>query len=329
MSVGARALALAAIVLASTAAGSARAEDKYQPPADIAAKLRAIGNNMSGEPYRLYGAMLANMPKDGVKRGADLAYGRDPLQKLDVYEPIARPARPMPVFIFIHGGGFIMGDKLQNGGPFYANLGYWFARHNVVTVIADYRLAPKDPWPAGARDMAGIVAWTHAHIADRGGDPRHIILMGKSAGASHVAAYVLERRFQPRSGPGVAGVILLSGFYDPALETKAAPRFGMSGPGKRNEAYYGKEIDRYPMRATLKHVTRAEMPVLIAYNELDPPMAQIEAGMMFGALCEHGKQCPRLLWIPGHVHGSAILTVNTPDEWMAQKLLDFIRAPGG
>ena len=319
-------LAIGALVLAI--AEPCLAQEKYQPPADIAAKLRAIGNNISGEPYRLYAPLLANMPKDGVKHTDNLAYGRDPLQRLDVYEPTARPAQPMPVFIFIHGGGFIIGDKLQNGGPFYANLGYWFGRHGVVTVLANYRLAPKDPWPAGARDMAGIVAWTHAHIRDYGGDPKHIVLMGKSAGASHVAAYALERRFQPLAGPGVAGVILLSGFYDPALETKAAPRFGMSGPGKRNEAYYGRDISHYPMHATLKHVTGAKMPVLIAYNELDPPMAQIEAGLLFGVLCDRDKECPQILWIPGHVHGSAILTVDTPDEWMANKLLAFIRVPG-
>jgi acetyl esterase len=302
---------------------------EYQIDPAIAAKLAALGNRINvGEAAKIYAPLHAGTPKDGVKHSDNLAYGRDPLQKLDVYEPTVRPAKPMPVFIYIHGGGFTRGDKTNLGtGPFYANLGYWFGRHGVVTVLANYRLAPKDPWPAGAKDMAGILAWTHAHIADHGGDPRHIILMGESAGASHVAAYALEKRFQPLSGPGLAGAILFSGLYDPALETKAAPRFGMTGPGAPNENYYGKDLSRYTMHATLKHLTGPKLPVLIVYNEYDPPLMQVEAGILFGALCDHFRDCPDLLFVPYHVHGSAMFTINTGDEWMAKQLLDFIRDP--
>lgn len=329
MLLAARFFIVAAAVLAIAATAPAIADDKYQIDPAVAAKLRALGNRINvGEAAKIYVPLQANAPKDGVKHTDNLAYGHDPLQKLDVYEPTAHPSKPMPVFIYIHGGGFTRGDKTNRGmGPFYANLGYWFGRHGVVTVLANYRLAPQDPWPAGAKDMAGIVAWTHAHIADYGGDPKHVVLMGESAGASHVAAYALERRFQPRTGPGLAGAILLSGFYDPAFETKAAPRFGGSGPGAPNEAYYGRDVSRYTMHATMKHLTGPKLPVLIGYNEFDPPEAQIEAGVLFGQLCDHFGDCPDLLYIPYHVHGSAMFTINTPDEWMADKLLDFIRAP--
>jgi triacylglycerol lipase len=231
------------------------------------------------------------------------------------------------VLIYIHGGGFTRGDKAPPGSPFYANLGYWFGRHGVVTVLANYRLAPKDKWPAGARDMAGIVAWTHAHIAEYGGSPKRVFLMGESAGASHVAAYALERRFQPLAGSGLAGAILFSGLYDPVFETKAAPRFGMAGPGGPNEAYYGKDTSHYAMHSTLLHLTAPRLPVLIVENELDPLIMQTEAGMLFGALCDRHRDCPAILSVPYHVHGSAMFTVNTPDEWMANKLLDFLRAP--
>lgn len=320
---------LAAGVLALALASPAFAQDQEKLDPDIAAKLRAIGPVVKvPEAAKLFLPMQEKAPKDGVKHIDDLAYGHDPLQKLDVYVPTERPARPMPVFIYIHGGGFMRGDKTNGGkAPFYANLGYWFARHGVVTVLANYRLAPKDPWPAGAKDMAGIVAWTHAHIRDYGGSPHRIVLMGESAGAAHVAAYALERRFQPRTGSGLAAAILFSGLYDPAFETKAGPRFGMTGPGAPNENYYGKEIARYPMRATLKHLTGEKLPVMIIYNELDPLIMQVEAGMLFDDLCDRFNNCPHLLWVPGHVHGSAMFTVNTPDEWMADKLLAFIRDP--
>ncbi len=328
MRVAARAWFLS--ILFGALAGTAPAQSQeYQIDPAIAAKLAAIGNRVNvGEAVKIYVPLQARTPKEGVKHSDDLAYGRDPLQRLDVYEPTVHPANPMPVFIYVHGGGFTGGDKTNHEtGPFFANLGYWFGRHGVVTVLANYRLAPKDPWPTGAKDVAGIVAWTHAHIADHGGDPRHIVLMGEAAGASHVAAYALEKRFQPLSGSGLAGAILLSGLYDPALETKAAPRFGINGPGAPNENYYGKDLSRYAMHATLKHLTGPKLPVLIVYNEFDPPIIQVEAGILFGALCDHFGDCPDLMFVPHHVQGSAMFTINTADEWMANKLLDFIRDP--
>jgi len=329
-----RARIVAGLLGAALAAASAPvlAQDKFQIDPEIAAKLRAIGPVVAvPEAAKIYIPLQAQAPKDGVKRSENLAYGRHDLQKLDVFEPSSRPKDSMPVLIYIHGGGFTRGDKSGGTSPFYANLGYWFARHNVVTIIANYRLAPADKWPAGAKDMAGIVAWTHAHIADYGGDPKHVFLMGESAGASHVAAYALEKRFQPLAGPGIAGTILFSGLYDPAFETEAGPRFGMGAPppsGTPNENYYGKDAGHYAMQSTMKHMTGPRLPVLILYNEFDPAIMQVEAGMLFGALCERDKQCPHILWVPAHVHGSAMFTINTPDEWMANKLLDFIHAPG-
>lgn len=329
MKVGSRILSLAIGAWALAAIAPAAAQEKYRIDPEIAAKLRALGPAVNvAEAAKIYQPLQEKAPKDGVKHTDDLAYGRDPLQKLDVYEPTARSSQPMPVLIYIHGGGFIRGDKTNGGkGPFHANLGYWFGRHGIVTVLANYRLAPKDGWPAGAKDMAGIVAWTRAHIADYGGDRKRIFLMGESAGATHVAAYALEKRFQPLAGPGLAGAILFSGLYDPAFETAAGPRFGMIGPGAANENYYGTDISHYPMHATMKHLTGPKLPVMLIENELDPLIMQVEAGMMFGALCEHDKDCPVILWVPYHVHGSAMFTINTPDEWMANQLLDFIRAP--
>jgi triacylglycerol lipase len=328
MKLGFRHLVLAVGAAALFWAGRASAADQYQIDPAIAAKLRAIGPVVNvGAAAKIFIPLQEKAPKDGVKHTDNLAYGHDPAQKLDVYEPAVRTADPMPVFIYIHGGGFTRGDKARSGSPFYGNLGYWFARHGVVTILANYRLAPKFKWPTGAKDMAGIIAWTHAHIADYGGNPKRIFLMGESAGAAHVAAYVLEKRFQPLAGPGVAGAILFSGLYDPAFEAKAAPRFGMVGPGAPNEAYYGKDLRHYPMRSALEHITATPLPILIIYNELDPALMQVEAGMMFAALCGHDRECPRLLWVPDHVHGSAMFTINTPDHWLADRLMDFIRAP--
>ena len=123
--------------------------------------------------------------------------GTDPREMLDVYEPSAPAATPAPVLIFVHGGAFVGGDKKN-----YDNIGYYFARHGVVAVLPNYRLAPANPWPAGVQDVAVAVKWTLAHIATHGGDPRKIVLFGHSAGATHVAAYALEKTLPTRDRLG-------------------------------------------------------------------------------------------------------------------------------
>ena len=85
------------------------------------------------------------------------------------------------------------------------------ARGQLLGVNATYRLAPKHQWPAGAQDVGASARWVRANIAAYGGDPNRIVLMGHSAGASHVAGYLVHKQLQPADGDGVIGAILLSG----------------------------------------------------------------------------------------------------------------------
>jgi arylformamidase len=111
----------------------------------------------------------------------DLAYGSDPLQKLDVYMPRSQQSL-IPVLIFVHGGGWQRGDKsmAKKHGRFYAAKG-------VVLVSVNYRLGPQDVHPAQAVDVASAIKWVYDHIAEYGGDTRRLYLAGHSAGAHLVA----------------------------------------------------------------------------------------------------------------------------------------------
>src|SRR5262249_45988913 len=154
------------------------------------------------ETAALYAPAHAKAPADGVKVTIDIAYGPDARHRLDVYAPAPQPSHAtvalMPVLIFIHGGGFVSGDKIEPNSPYYANIGHHFARRGVLTILATYRLAPLHVWPSGARDVGAVVKWARDNAGRFGGDDSRIVLMGHSAGASHVAAYGLERRHQPQ-----------------------------------------------------------------------------------------------------------------------------------
>jgi acetyl esterase len=307
-------------------ANGASAAEKGVPP-QIAAQLREIGPVIDVPAVtRIYAPLHAETPKAGVTRTADIAYGSDPRNKLDAYAPKTRPETRMPVLIFIHGGGFVRGDKAIPQTPFYENIGYYFARHGVLTLIATYRLAPKAAWPAGAQDVGAVVKWARTHAEGLGGDARRIVLWGHSAGAAHVAAYAFDKRLQPKGGSGLAGAILMAGVYDPVLETEGLAQFQGSNPEPSNKAYYGANPKLYAARAPLRHLTAPKLPVLLIVSELDPPMMHVETGALFAALCGRDKACPELLTPRDHDHISEAYAINTADETISGPVLAFVEA---
>ena len=295
-------------------------------PPEIAAQLRAIGPTLDPPAVaKIYGPLQAQAPRDGVKRTNDISYGPNERHRLDVYEPAERRNQPMPVLIFIHGGAFVAGDKSSPNSPFYDNIGYYFSCHGVVTINATYRLAPKNPWPAGVQDVAAVVKWARENVARYGGDNSRIFLMGHSAGAAHVAAYAFMKELQPKEGTGLAGVIVVSGAYDPALEELARKAFTGGAPNKPNQAYYGTDTSLYRVRSILMNLSGPPVRTMVVYAELDMLGMQVEGGSLFTALCRRDGQCPELLWLRDHDHLSEVFAINTSDESLAKPVLEFMR----
>jgi len=140
-----------------------------------------------------------------------IAYGSDGAQRLDIYAPDP-PRRAAPVIIFMYGGAWDSGSRTS-----YSFAGKAFAARGFVTVIPDTRRVPLVRFPAFVEDEARAVRWVHDHIADFGGDPRRIFLVGHSSGAYNAVMLALEPRFlrqagvPPRTVKAVAG---LAGPYD-------------------------------------------------------------------------------------------------------------------
>ena len=297
------------------------AQAAAQMPADLAAKLKAIGPvlnpKMIQETFALY---IPRVPKEapGVAAREELAYGPDDRQRLDVFFwPAAKPSAA-PVVLFVPGGGYVGGAKSRPGLPFYQNVGVHFARNGVVAVTMNYRLAPAHPWPAGAEDVAGAVQWIRRNIANFGGDPERIFLYGQSAGGTHVANYVFDERRQPADGAdGVVGAILQSAILDPA----GAP------PGPNVEAYFGKDRDRWADRNMLARLDGRKVPVFIVYAELDPKPFRDEAAKLREGLCKRdGGACPRTRDLAGHNHISEIAHVGSADDAdFGRELLEFVK----
>ncbi len=292
------------LLLLSTTSGA-------QVPANIAARVRAAGAAMDPTIGQLYAPMFPKEAWAGVRILRDIAYGSDPLQRLDVYTPEGAKGRRLPVLLFVHGGGFTRGDK---HGAFYPdNITLWAAKNGMVGVNIDYRLAPKDPWPAGVKDLAAAIAWTHAHIARYGGDPDRIVLFGHSAGANHVADYAAHPEVRGPEASAVIGVILLSPAYATA-------------PGARPNPYYGRNSDFGSVSAQIKRLTASPYPLFYGYAEYDPPPMKATATALIEGLCRARSRCPRSVELKDSNHFSEGMAIGTPDRQLTGPLLEWIEA---
>jgi acetyl esterase/lipase len=157
---------------------------------------------------------IANAPAHlgSFVRHANIGYGSDPRQSLDVYVPSGATHRP--VVIFWYGGAWVRGTKER-----YRFVGAALANAGYVAILPDYRLYPQVRFPDFIEDGAQAVRWARDHASDFGGDPQALFLMGHSAGAHIAASLALDPRYLRKVGGDtswVRGWVGLSGPY--ALE---------------------------------------------------------------------------------------------------------------
>src|SRR3972149_5062381 len=126
-----------------------------QMPPDIAAKIKEIGRVIDPpKTAAIYAPLQQKEPYAGVKVAFDIKYGPDARNALDVFTP-ENATGPLPVFIFVHGGGFVAGNKRgPNNSPFYDNFMLWAAKNGMVGVNATYRLSPRRPLPPAPHGAA-------------------------------------------------------------------------------------------------------------------------------------------------------------------------------
>ena len=285
---------------------------------EMTARIRALGDQIIPESIegtaKLYGPQHEREPYQGVTVTRDLAYGADARHLLDVFEPQTTGAA-RPVLMFVHGGGFVAGDKHRPGSPYQDNVALWAVRHGMIGVNMTYRLAPQHPWPAGAMDVGAAVAWVRAQIARHGGDPDRIILMGTSAGAAHAGAYAVNTRFHAEGeNSGLAGLVLLSGLYDMV----AAPGNDLK------TAYFGDDEANYVAGSTLAGLTKTQIPLLLVLTEMDPPEFQRQTLVLLEHYLKRNGRLPYFVHMMGHNHLSSTMHLNTADTFLGERILDFM-----
>jgi triacylglycerol lipase len=290
--------------------------------ADIAKFLRELpgelGPNLTG-PTKAFFAPMHERPYADLTLTSDIRYGENERHRLDVF---TTGGTGKPVLVFVHGGGFVGGDKADPSGPYpyYENLGVWAARRGFVGVTITYRRAPEFTYPSGAQDVGLALKWVLANIAQHGGDPAKIVLMGQSAGASHVASYAGLAQCHAAPGGGVVAIVVMSGVYDFA---------GYQDPVSVS-AYCGAT----PLAAAspIGGVAAWPKPLMFSVSEFDPPEFHRQTKALFDLRYAHEGRIPNFCYIPGHNHISQVAHLGakgTEDPLFGDRLANFIETVTG
>jgi acetyl esterase/lipase len=288
-------------------------------PPEVAEGVRRIGPVINPpETAKLYAPLQPALKAGEANVSRDVAYGPDERNKLDVFAPATgQPAGARPVIVYVHGGGYVAGNKTAPGSPFYDNVMLWAARNQMVGVNVTYRLAPQHKWPAARDDLVAALGWVGSNIARFGGDPKRVYIVAHSAGATHAASLLADPGSMARvrsSGANVAGAALISGVYDLT-----------SFPAAANQtAYFGDDPALIAARSPLPGLRESSIPLLLATAELDPPEFRQQQAAMTAALCAKGR-CPATLDQKGHAHMSEVYALGTADLGLSNALLRFMR----
>jgi acetyl esterase/lipase len=207
------------------------------------------------------------VPAAGAAGGRDCGVDRSPvrdltyrrvrgpgagLTKLDVYP--APEGCATPVVVWVHGGGWRVGDKAQGQDDkirLFGDLGATY-------VSVNYRLTDDDAaepvrYPVHEEDVAAAVAWVHDHIARYGGDPDRIAVLGHSAGAQLVALLATDPRFLARHDLDLDALSCAAPLDTEGFDVTTAA----SAPGRQGRIYqsaFGTDPEVWRRASALGHV---------------------------------------------------------------------------
>lgn len=239
---------------------------------------------------------------------------------LDVYAPRQKSAPARPVVVFIHGGAWDSGSK-----NLYSFIGRRLAKQGLVAVVVSYRLAPAVQVPAMADDCARALRWVTQHIAEHGGDPSRIFVMGHSAGGGLAALLATDNRLFAQLGLAtnpIKGVIL----DDPGGLDMFDYLQKMEYPG--DETYlipFGKEPAVWREVSAMYHVRADSPPVLLYAGERTYPSIASSTRKFQKRLQELGLKHEFKI-LPGKKHVAMVTQLFWQNNVIYRDLLTFVGA---
>lgn len=258
---------------------------------------------------------------------ANVPYIESPHERhvLDIYTP--ENAKNLPVVFWIHGGGWQTGDKtdIQIKPKVLTQRGFVF-------VSTNYRLLPEVDMETLIRDVAKSLGWVHKHIAEYGGDPQRIFVMGHSAGAQLAALLCIDDRYLKAEGVPfdvLQGCVPVDGdTYDlPAIimtaELRATvhqqplPKFG-------HRVKFGNDPEKHIGFSAVTHIAPGKMiPPFLILHVAGHPDTTAQARRL-GSVLEASKIPVQVFGARETTHNKLNADLGLPDDPATVEWLKFL-----
>jgi arylformamidase len=270
-------------------------------------------------------ANASTQTKLNVKRDIPYTEPADPRQKVDIYAPAG--ARNLPVVFWIHGGGWQTGDRtnVQVKPQAFVDKGFVF-------VSTGYRLLTNVEMATIFRDIAKSVRWVHDHIAEHGGDPKRILVMGHSAGAQLAALICIDDRYLKAEGLSlniIKGCVPLDGdTYDvPAIIETVETRqrvHGLPMPQFGHRIKFGNDPAKHRDYSAVTHVTKGKgIPPFLILHVADHPDVRAQAERLEAVLKDTGIPARRFA-ARDTDHSKLNENLGLPDDLPTKALFEFV-----
>jgi acetyl esterase/lipase len=269
-------------------------------------------------------ALFSRTQAQEVKR--DIPYGTaHQRQVLDVYAPPG--AKNLPVVFWIHGGGWQTGDKSSVQDKPRA-----FVEQGFVFVSTNYRLLPEVEMETIFRDIAKSIRWVHDHIAQYGGDPKRLLVMGHSAGAQLAALVSIDDRYLKSEGLSleiIKGCVPVDGdtFDVPAIIEVAETRWRVHQlpPAKfGHRLKFGNDPARHRDYSAVTHVAQDKgIPPFFILYVAGHPDTTAQAQRLGQVLKEAGVPAT-LFGARETTHNKVNADIGLQDDPATKALLEFV-----
>jgi acetyl esterase/lipase len=246
-------------------------------------------------------------------------------QVLDVYAP--DNAESLPVVFWLHGGGWMTGDKsdVQIKPKVFAERGFVF-------VSTNYRLLPGVQMGTLIRDAAQALGWVHKNIREYGGDPHRIFVMGHSAGAQLAALLCIDDRYLEEVGVPfkvLKGCVPVDGdTYDlPAIIMTAEFRqkvHALPLPKLGHRVKFGNDPEKHIDFSAVTHVARGKgIPPFLILHVAEHPDVSAQAKRLSAVLKE--ADIPVTVFgAPETTHGRLNANLGKPEDPATIELFKFL-----
>jgi len=209
-------------------------------------------------------------------------------QAMDIYVPSSAVVRPLPIAIYVHGGGLTSGDKADIN-PVFLNA---LASAGYAVASVNYRLAPQFKYPAQIEDLKCAIRYLRANAETYGVNGSEMFAFGTSSGGELVALAALTG---PNSGFDVgpylnesSGVTAVVDMFGPANLTSYASYSDV-------QRVFGDNQNNLVLASPTHFVTADSRPIMIIQGVDDTNVPESQSIQLYGELTAAGDQTQLIL----------------------------------